>query len=88
MALVRIHAGHAALCDLGAAVVRKNYVSFAKVAFRFAQHFIDAGAAHDVEKAPQAVAAIPAASSVASSILWVEAALLVTYEGEDRLSTH
>ena len=41
-------------------------------------------AAHDVEKAPQAVAAIPAASSVASSILWVEAALLVTYEGEDR----
>ena len=43
MALVQIDAGRAALCDLGAAAVQADRVSFAKVASIFTQPLADAG---------------------------------------------
>ena len=43
VALVRIHAGHAALCDLEDAAAQADRVTFAKVASIFTQPLADAG---------------------------------------------
>ena len=53
MAPVRIHTGHAALCDLEDAAAQADRVSFAKVASIFTPPLADAEATHDTEKAPR-----------------------------------
>ena len=53
MALVRIHTGHTALCDLEDAAAQADRVSFAKVASIFTPPLADAEATHDTEKAPR-----------------------------------
>ena len=43
VAPVRVHAGHAALCDVEDAAAQADRMTFAKVASRSVQHFIDVG---------------------------------------------